>query len=266
MKTERRQELKTNDLGAFLVEVNDWIRQYTYQIVAGVGVLALGLFVALYVRRSRADTVEASWERMAELVFTPELARESFATVDRLIDATDDREFDMTALLLKGSNARGLITQPNRFHPEFIDDAEDAYRALLDRYADRMQVAATALSGLAYVEECRFVVDGNPGRSERARRYLERLQNEPQFRETPYQTAAAERLLALDDAFRKVTLAEPLPPPPPPPPDITPSPDITPPPDEPDVENEDTPAEADEPGVAPTPETDEQGSGSDPQP
>ena len=214
MKTERRHELKSNDLGAFLIEINDWARKYAYQIGSAAGVLGLGVIVVLYVQRSQAGSVETSWQAMLELSFAPENARESFTALDRLIDQTDDQDFDMTALLLKASNARGMVTQPDGFHPEFLDDAEQAYRTLLGNYADRMQVTATALSGLAYVEECRFVVDGDGGRRDRARGYLERLQNEAQFKETPYQTAAVERLLALDDAFRTVTLVDPLPPPP----------------------------------------------------
>lgn len=213
MKTERRQELKTNDLSAFLVEINDWARKYAYQVGAAGGVLGLGLIVVLYVQRSQAGSLETAWQEMLELSFAPETARESFTALDRLIDHADDRDFSMTALLLKASNARGMVTQQDGFHPDFLDDAEQAYRTLLQNYADRTEVAATALSGLAFVEECRFVVDGDVGRHDRARQYLERLQNEAQFKETPYQTAAVERLLSLDDAFKTVTLG-PAPPPP----------------------------------------------------
>lgn len=260
MKTERRHELKSNDLGAFLVEINDWARKYAYQIGTAAGVLGLGLVVVLYVRGSHAGSVETSWQEMLDLSFAQETARESFTALDRLIDQTDDRDFNMIALLLKASNARGMVTQPDGFHPEFLDDAEQAYRALLDNYTERTQVTAAALSGLAFVEECRFVVDGDDGRYDRARQYLERLQNEAQYKETPYQTAAVERLLALDDAFRTVNLADPLPPPPAPPPITKPAADAA------DQTETEPAAETEASGASPQPDKGEPENGSGAQP
>lgn len=212
MKTERRHELKSNELGSFLVETGTWAKEHTYQLGGGVMVVVLAVLAVSYVQRSQASSVAASLETMAGLPFTLEEADESFFKLDQLIAESSNRDFKMKALLRKASSAASLVTmQPDGFHPEYLDRAEEAFQALLQAYPERMPVLGVSLAGLATVEENRFVVDGDPSHRDNARRYLERLQNEPVFRETPYQTEAALRLQTIDTVFQTITLADPLP-------------------------------------------------------
>ncbi len=218
MKTERRHELKTNDLSAFIADANEWAKKRATTI-GTVAVVVAVVFVSLtLVQRSRTSSTNAAWEQLRQLKFSPEEAETSFDAVDQLVASTNDRDFKMMALLNVAKSAMNLSTsRPDGFHPKFLDRAETAYRMLLKDYPERMPVVATALAGLASIEESRFVIDGDMKHRDIAKGYLERLQNEPAFKGTPFQTEAARRLKSLDSTFQVVTLAEPLQLPPSPP-------------------------------------------------
>lgn len=217
MKTERRHELRTNDLSAFLLDTQEWAKKHatalgTVSVVAVVVVLSVAM-----VSRSRDSSMDAAWETMRTLSFTLEDAEASFITLDGLISEAKDRDFKMKALLNKATRSMNMaLLQAEGFQPEYLDWAEEAYHALLDGYADRMPVAATALGGLATIEENRFVTDGDLSHRDTARAFLERLQNQAEFKGTPFQTNAARRLQTLDETFQTITMVEPPPPPIPP--------------------------------------------------
>jgi len=119
------------------------------------------------------------------------------------------------ALLNEAKSAMSLSTsRPDGFHSEFLDRAAKAYQTLVDSYPDRMPVVATALAGLASIEESRFVIDGDLKHRDIAKGFLERLQNGTAFKGTPFQTEAARRLKSLASTFQAITLADPLPLPP----------------------------------------------------
>lgn len=222
MKTDRRHELRTNDLSAFFVDANEWIKKRAATVSVVVVVVAVLFLVFAFVRRSRVSSTDAAWQTMRQLSFTLDEAEASFITLDRLIDEAKDPDFRMTALLNKGKSSLALATlQAEGFRPEFLDGAQEAYQTLLEAYPDCMPVLATALGGLASVEENRFVTDADLTHRDAARSYLEKLQNDTRFRGTPFQTEAARRLLTLDETFQVITMAEPLALPPAPPPVTT---------------------------------------------
>lgn len=212
MKTERRHELKTNELGAFVLEVNDWLRGHATLVGVAVVVVVVVVFGATYARRSQTSAQEATWRTLTQLTFDVVQADSSFQQVDQLIAETKDPDLRMDALMRKGEGAMSLaLLQSGGFHPEFLDQAESAYRTLRDEFPERAPVVGLALSGLATIEECRFVVDNDPAHREIAKGYLERLQNDALFKGMPFQTDATQRLLNLEKTFEIIELATSVP-------------------------------------------------------
>ncbi len=214
MKTERRHELRTNELGAFLLDVNDWAKKHAYQLGGGMIVLALAVLVVRNVQGSRAHTSDAALTTMFDLAFTPEDQAASFETLERLINEATDPYVRRKALLRKGLAATDLAMRSGQFQPEYLNQAEQAYEELRRAYPDCMPVVAMALGALANIEENRFVADQDLKHRDAARAYLTQLQDDPQFRGTPFQTDAAQRLRELEGVFQVIVLAEPLPLPP----------------------------------------------------
>lgn len=215
MRTQRRHELRTNDLSAFLQDANDWAKKHSTQIGTVAVVAAVVLVGYILVKRSKASSADAAWQTMRGLSFTPAEAAGSFATLEGLIADPPNRDFKMGALLRKARSAIGLaLGQEDGFHPEYLDEAGNAYRELLEGYQQRPAVTGTALLGLATIEESRFATDGDLGHRAKAEEYLNRLVNEPQFKGTPFQTEAARRLQEYDGTFQVIAMAEPEPLPP----------------------------------------------------
>jgi len=213
MKTERRHELRTNELSVFLADANDWTRKHSTHLGTVVIIAVVILVGYTLVKRSRASSTDAAWQTMRELSYTLENADASFDRLDQLIADANNRDFKMIALLRKARSARNLATlQDDGFHPKYLDEAAAAYRALLNDFPDRMPVVATALDGLAWVEESRFAVDGDAAHRSEARTFLERLVSEPRFKGTPFQTDAARRLQDLDVSLQTVAMVDAPPP------------------------------------------------------
>ena len=215
MRTQRRHELRTNDLSAFLQDANDWAKNHSTQIGTVVVVAAVALVGYVLVQRSKVSSADAAWQTLKGLSFTPAEADGSFATIEGLIAHPPDRDFKMSALLRKAREAiRLTLGQEDGFHPEYLDEAKNAYRELLEGYPQRPAVTATALLGLATLEESSFATDADLRHRDAAEEYLNRLVNEPQFKGTPVQTEAARRLQEYDETFQVIAMAEPEPLPP----------------------------------------------------
>ncbi|MEE9294654.1 MAG: hypothetical protein V3W34_06815 [Phycisphaerae bacterium] len=210
MKTERRQELRTNDLGAFLLDVNDWTRKYIGRIGAGAVVVLVALLMMRYHERSQLQSRDSAILAMSGLSFDPAETDASFETLDGLIRDSKDADVRMTALVRSGGAALNAAMGSDGFKPQYLDRAEKAYLELVKAYPDRMPVVGMAMSALATIVENRFVADKDLSHKEVARDYLTKLQNDVRFKGTPFQVDAAERLLHLDEIFQVIALAEPL--------------------------------------------------------
>ena len=210
MKTERRQELRTNDLGAFLLDVNDWTRKYIGRIGACAVVGLVALLMMRYHERSQLQSRESAILAMSGLSFGPAETDASFETLDGLIRDSKDPDVRMTALVRNGGAALNAVMGSDGFKPQHLDRAEKAYLELVEAYPDRMPVVGMAMSALATIAENRFVADEDLSHKEVARGYLTELQNGARFKGTPFQVDAAERLLHLDEVFQVIALAEPL--------------------------------------------------------
>ncbi|NOT02826.1 MAG: hypothetical protein HOP29_19680, partial [Phycisphaerales bacterium] len=212
MKTERRAELRSNDLSAFLLDTYDWTRDHATHLGGAAVLVAVILFATAYVRRTRTGAVDAATQTLSGLKFTAEDVDTSFKSLETLIHDATDRDFKMTALLHKGDRSLALATDPaGSVNAAYLDQAESAYEQLRTQYPERMPIVGTSLHALATVEENRFVLDSDMRHRDKARAYLDQVVNAPAFRGTPFQTRAAERIQNLDIVFRTVTIAEALP-------------------------------------------------------
>ena len=136
----------------------------------------------------------------------------SMVKLKSLAIETDDPDFVLRATLFRAE--RGLaraMNGSNGFDPTYVEDAADAYQEILSRFADQPLAVGAALSGLAAVEENRFVVDRDPSHRDRARRYLERIRDDERMSTTPFMAVALARLNNLDATFTEVRIAPPLP-------------------------------------------------------
>ena len=149
MKTERRQELRANDLGAFLVDAGDWVKSHVQTIGTAALVLVVVIVGTSALRSSRQSAASSAWESLSALSLAAEDADESFAAMDGLIAGSSDRNFRMQALLLKGSNAMRLALRsekaevcPERFKKacsktQLKSSRGDRFKSITDQFKHR---------------------------------------------------------------------------------------------------------------------------------
>ncbi len=215
MKTERRQELKTNELGVFLLDANDWLKQNGTKVAGGVVAILVLVFAINAMRRASVEQASEATRRFAEVL--PKLTGEDweagFTELDTLIQDAGSRNFRMQLLLTKASIAEQRVTSAEAFKSEFVNLADEAFSTLVSDFGDRGLVKARAQLGLAVVAENRFVTDRDPKHKDRARDLLTAVSESKIAQGTPLQTTAVERLNRLDETFTIVALADPPPPP-----------------------------------------------------
>jgi len=233
MKASRRQELKTNDLAAWLEDVRRSFSQWGGYVIGGVALVILVVAINAYMRSARAeartsaymDLRRASTLMNESVVKTDDELRSSLATIDELVATSTDDDFKIDALLAKASMSVGLARRGlgNLDKPEarddvrrYLDEARAAYTQLARDFRDRPMYYGRAVYGLYQVEALAFVLDGDPAHRENGARHLEQLRDDPALNATPLQTVAIERLNALDETFTLVQFekrpAAPLPP------------------------------------------------------
>lgn len=217
MKSERRHELRENDLAHALTVTRDFFEQHSKQITM-VAVGALALFaISTFVMRSRDESRDDIWRQKNALNF--EGTQEGPKAVDQLlslVEKTSDTRFAMDGLVEAGRQALRLSREapfpPDR---ELNNKARRAFEALLARFPRQALPAGVALAGLATVEENEFVLDHNPAHKDKAKELLTRLSSDPLFQGMPYQRIALDRLKSLDSVFQVTEFMPPAPPPPP---------------------------------------------------
>jgi len=219
MKTERRQELKTNDLAQMIDDGREFFRKWGSFVVGGVAVIVLVVAFALYQTRAAEQELDDAWRSLSEIqlksFFTQSGQKRTdaeismgFEGLQELAAETKDPGLAFETLASQTMIAMRLSRMgQGGVDPRYLDTAEQACNALKDQLPDDVLAVATALNGLINVEADRFVLDGDPSRKEKARELLETLRDDSRFANTPFQTAALERLNRLDEVFRWTVLA-----------------------------------------------------------
>lgn len=192
MKAERRHELHTNTLAQFLTDLPLYLRFHANKILIGVIVICLAVLLIRHRITSAAEaklqtqaalqTAEVGIDqlRLADRGETTDAGRAAnrrkivdglTASINQVLDNTSDATepgIRAEALLAQGDmywtlanlpRIPGAATQPSlsmgKTTDQFLDDAEASYQRILKSY-DSLKVAkATALFGLAAIEENR---------------------------------------------------------------------------------------------------------------
>lgn len=216
MDSERRHQLRENDLAHGLTVTRDFFEQHSKQITI-VAITALVLFaIGTFVVRSRATAHEDVWRQKNTLNF--EGTAEGLRSVDQLmtmVRGSSDRRFILDGLAEAGRQSLRLaMDAPFPPDPELNARAREAFEEMLKRFPGEPLPTGVALSGLATVEENEFILDHNLAHKEKAREHLTRLSSDSMFTGLPFQRMALDRLKSLDSLFVE-TEFEPAPPPPP---------------------------------------------------
>lgn len=192
MKAERRHELHTNTLAQFLTDLPLYLRFHANKILIGVIVVCLAILLirhrissAAQLKQQVQESLQAAEIGIDQLRFADQgqpddAARASnrrklteglTASINQVLDNTSDSTepgIRAEALLAQGDmywtlanlpTLRGAATQPSlsmgKTSAQYLDDAEGSYMRILKSY-DSLKVAkATALFGLAAIEENR---------------------------------------------------------------------------------------------------------------
>lgn len=226
MKAKRRQELKTNDLAAWLDDVRHSASKWGGYLAVGVIVVVGAVVISAYMRKARnearieayEDLQKAASLQVAKMDKTEEELRASLSRIDELVAGNPDASFRINALFDKASMATALAqrgigsvaaTDAAKVTPEqakqYLADARAAYEQVVRDYSDHTLYLGRALYGLFQVESLSFVLDGDAAHRAKAAEYLEKLRDDPKFNATPLQSVAIERLKSLDAMFTHVT-------------------------------------------------------------
>ncbi|MFH0981231.1 MAG: hypothetical protein V2A79_06815 [Planctomycetota bacterium] len=219
MKTERRQELKTNELAVMLEAAREFFRKWGSYLLGAVVVIILGIAFVAYRAKAAEQQLSDAWQSLSKIrqnsFLTQSGEKRTDAEIQRgleglqaLADETKDVDLLFEILASRAQIAMQLSSRGNDgVDLVYLDEAERAYHTLKERLPNNPLAAAIALNGAANIEADRFVADGAPTHKENARDLLEQLRDDPRFANTPFQRSALDRLNRLDEVFRRVALA-----------------------------------------------------------
>ncbi|UCF32410.1 MAG: hypothetical protein JSV78_08735 [Phycisphaerales bacterium] len=213
MKAQRRHELRENDLVHYLKETKNYLDKHGSKIVAGTIVVAVAASVGLWLVRSRSRALGEAYVSMSALTF-PDLdqGKQSLDSLTTLTSTTSDHHFLLSALIEQGRAALDLASKgkpaPDR---EMNEKAKEAFERLLREFKEDPIAVGVAHLGLATAAGNDFVLDGNPAHKETARRHLEQVRDSQLLTGLPFQTFALAQLNNLNETFRPVEFAPPLP-------------------------------------------------------
>lgn len=218
MKTQRRQELKANELSIYLMEMREYVRQH----VSTIAIVAVGAVLLVAAVAYRGHTVsqsrEQGWQAYRDAVlaaFTPAPDNpawqdEAMDQLEAIIDAAPDpivvsetrwqlAQFCLRQFLEGGDNDK---------RARLLEQAEQQCKTILNGPRPSTTMRGAALNGLIAVEENRYVLDGEPAHRENARDYLEQLRDGIEFLGTVFQADALSRLNDFEKRWKPLVLAE----------------------------------------------------------
>jgi len=174
--------------------------------------VAVVVAVTLVVR-SRAAALEDVWRRRAQLSFEdPEIGRESLESLATITRGVSDESFVFSSLVDQGRQALRLAQDvpvpPDR---DLNEKAQEAFEQLLEQFGDNPLAVGIARTGLATVEENKFVLDGDRVHKERADGHLAAIIDNPAMSGMPFMRMALDRRQSLDAVFTRVVFEYPIP-------------------------------------------------------
>ncbi len=221
MKTARRQELKHNELAEGLEQLRHSFSAYGNYIVGGLVLIAVIVLGVVYVSRSAEQARATAAKKVRELpAATDEDVRKADVELRKIAADASGSSLAMIAIRRRAYTAmsRAHAAADGTPSAEFLDLAQDAYQEIIDQHPDKVLDVASALLGLATIEQDRFVLDQDSSHKGAVLKYLERILDDKALIGTPFQTAASDRKNTLDSVFVTVAMVDapvqPLAPPP----------------------------------------------------
>lgn len=214
MKTQRRHDLKENDLVHAMQTGRDYLDKNGRRLGLAVVVVSAVIAVTALSVRSQTSANQDRWRQLNELAFdTTESGRDSMTTLGELIKEASDPQFERKCLVLQGQQSLKLALKvPAPPDSDFNEGARQAFTALLEaRFADHPMSFALAHLGLATVEENGFILDAGAAHKEEARKHLALVADDARFDLLPFKRMAKDRLDGLDQTFTQVTFDDPVP-------------------------------------------------------
>lgn len=214
MKTQRRHDLKENDLVHALETGRDYLDQNGRRLGLAVVVVSAVIAVTALTVRSQTSAKDDRWRQLGELAFdNTESGRDSIVTLGGLIKETTDLQFVRKSLTLQGQESLKLALRVEAPpDAEFNESARSAFDQLLrDCSSDHPMSFALAHLGLATVEENAFILDTDVAHKEAARKHLSLVAEDSRFDLLPFKRMAKDRLTGLDKIFTRVMFDDPLP-------------------------------------------------------
>ncbi len=206
MKSERRHELKENDLAHALESIKHYLDVNGRRVgMIVLGCAAITIAVSLTVQAGTAS-MEDRWQKKSKLQYnTPDEGKHSLATLETLIAGSSDEQFNLAALLDQGMHGLRLAQEvelpPDR---DLNDTAGRAFNMLLKQFGHNKLAVGAAHAGLATVAENSYVLEGDSKLKTEARRHLKAIVDDPAMATLPFQKIARDRLATLDKTFSPV--------------------------------------------------------------
>jgi hypothetical protein len=221
MKTQRRQELKANDLSVYLQQISEYFNKHAGIItVVSIGVIAV-LAAAVFANRTAVRHREYAWEAfnsatLASRTPGPERATwqtEILASWEAIVDDYGDTDVAPLARyqIIQFCLGQFLESETGDLRGQLLDTAEKHCNSTLNSAGSNTTLKATALNALSAIEQNRYVLDGDLAHKETAKSYLERIRNGPEFVGTAFQDDVLARLNEFDSLWHPLILLDPPP-------------------------------------------------------
>ncbi|MCG3137176.1 MAG: hypothetical protein HJJLKODD_01019 [Phycisphaerae bacterium] len=220
MKSERRAELKTNDLSIYVDQMVHYVQNNTNKVilfavllVALVGALLFRSYTSEKWRLQGWQAYYGSMQALAAQQDDPQWGDKALAQLQLVASEYPSLPVAPRARLLNGALALQLANESDEvtLKKKYLDQARQSFLAILNVPGAALPFRAAALSSLVSVEQSAFVLDGDPAHSATAKGYLEQIKNGKEFTGTPYQTVALARLDEFERLWQKIDFPPPAP-------------------------------------------------------
>jgi len=152
MKTRRRHDLKSNKLADSLTEFVDFLRDHGTKLLAGTLVALLVVVGLVVVYNNSRQARYRSWQQLFNAVMG--MPGSKVDDLRTLAEQSGDEK--VAALAWKHYGDQQLIRYAAAYsgdRAKILGQAQEAYKAILDRYSENISAAAGARMGLAVVYE-----------------------------------------------------------------------------------------------------------------
>ena len=219
MKTQRRQELKANDLSVYLQQVSEYFNKHAGMItIVSIGMIAL-LAAVVFANRTAGQHREDAWAALNSAAIasrTPgsEIATwqiEIIASWEAIVDDYGDTDVAPLARyqIVQFCLRQFLESGTGEQRGSLLDTAEKHCKSILNSAGSNTSLKATAINALSAVEQNRYVLDGDLAHKEKAKNHLERIRNGPEFVGTAFQDDVLKRLNEFDGLWHPLILLDP---------------------------------------------------------